>query len=176
MEALGNLLAAERLGDRGLLADSLYVNTLLAQLKGQWSEARAHSDRVAGPCSRSSAPPHTRAVLEYETGHDRAGGEGNVQRRIDADREAHSYPIAGAFTALALSQVARITHGLIGVPPAAAAARAILGRPAGIANAVVSARLARGLLAVLDANVDDCAMELEALEPFANAMPTQWCL
>ena len=36
--------------------------------------------------------------------------------------------------------------------------------------------MAHGLLAVLDANVDDCAIELEALEPFAQAMPTQWCL
>jgi DNA-binding CsgD family transcriptional regulator len=174
-EAEANLATAERLGDRGLLADSLYVNTLLAQLKGQWAAARAHSDRGLALASDHLPLLHARTVLEYETGHDRAGGV-YLQRLIVADREAQSYPISGTFTSLALSQVARITGDLSGLTAAAAAARAILARPASIENAVVSARMARGLLAVLHANVDECAMELEELEPRAPAMPTQWCL
>jgi DNA-binding CsgD family transcriptional regulator len=175
VEAQGNLAAAERLGDRGLLSDSLFVNTLLAQMKGQWADARAHSDRGLALAPGHLPLLHARAVLEFETGNDRVGSV-YLQRLMVADRDAHSYPIAGAFTALALSQAACITGDRTGVEQAAAAARMILARPAAIQNAVVSARIARGLLAVLEARGDDCASELEALEPFAQVMPTQWCL
>ena len=82
-------MAAERLGDRGLLADSLYVNTLLAQLKGQWANARAYSDRGLALAPEHLPLLHARAVLEYETGHDRAGAA-CLQRLLAADREAHS--------------------------------------------------------------------------------------
>ncbi len=83
---------------------------LLAQLRGQWEEARAQSDRGLALAAGHLPLLHARAVLEYETGNDVAGGQ-YVQRLIDADRDAKPYPIAGIFTAVALSQIAYITNG-----------------------------------------------------------------
>ena len=108
----------------GLLADALYVKALLAQLRGQWEEARAQSDR-GGAGGRPSAASPCRAVLEYETGNDVAGGR-HVQRLIDADRDAQPYPLAGIFTAVALSQIAYITNGMTDTEPAIRAARAVM--------------------------------------------------
>ena len=45
IEAEANLATAEKLRDRGLLADALYVNATLAQCEGKWADARSHSDR-----------------------------------------------------------------------------------------------------------------------------------
>ena len=167
-----NLAAAERLRDRGLLADALYVKALLAQLRGQWEEARAQSDRGLALAAGHLPLLHVRAVLEYETGNDVVGGQ-YVQRLIDADRDANPYPLAGIFTAVALSQIAYITNGMTDTEPAIAAARAVLAKPSAARNAVVSARMGHALLAVLDADVDDCETDLEALAPFESVMPTQ---
>ena len=167
-----NLAAAERLRDRGLLADALYVKALLAQLRGQWEEARAQSDRGLALAAGHLPLLHVRAVLEYETGNDVAGGQ-YVQRLIDADRDAKPYPLAGIFTAVALSQIAYITNGMTDTEPAIAAARAVMAKPSAVRNAVVSARMGHALLAVLDADVDDCETDLEALAPFESVMPTQ---
>ena len=80
------------------------------------------------------------------------------------------------FTALGLAQVASVTDDLGGLDPAAAGARTVLMRSSSIANAVVSARLAAGLVAVVGRKRAQCEAELEALEPVAPGMPTQWCL
>ena len=158
-----------------MLADALYVKALLAQLGGQWEEARAHSDR-----GLALAPGHlpilqSRAVLEYETDNDIAGGH-YAQRVINADREAQPYPLAGVFTAITLSQIAYITNAMTDTDAAMRAARAVMARSSSVRNAVVSARMAHGLLAVLDEDVDDCEADLEALTPFESVMPTQWGL
>ncbi len=119
-EAIGqvqdNLAVAERLRDRGLLADALYVKAHLAQLRGQWEEARAQSDRGLALAAGHLPLLNVRAVLEYETGNDVAGGQ-YVQRLIDADRDATPYPLAGVFTAVALSQIAYITNGMTDTEP-----------------------------------------------------------
>jgi DNA-binding CsgD family transcriptional regulator/tetratricopeptide (TPR) repeat protein len=167
-----NLAAAERLRDRGLLADALYGKALLAQLCGQWEEARAQSDRGLALAAGHLPLLQVRAVLEYETGNDVAG-EQYVQRLIDTDRDAQPYPLAGVFTAVTLAQIAYITNGMIDTEPAIRAARAVMAKPSAVRNAVVSARMARALLAVLDADVDDCETDLEALAPFESVMPTQ---
>ena len=99
-----------------------------------------------------------------------------MQRLIDADREAHPYPLAGVFTAITLSQIAYITNGTSDTDAAMRAARAVLAKSASVRNAVVSARMAHGLLAVLDEDVDDCEADLEALTPVEPVMSTQWGL
>jgi tetratricopeptide (TPR) repeat protein len=68
-----NLAAAERLRDRGLLADALYVKALLAQLRGRWDEARAQSDR--GWRWRPAICPllHVRAVSSARRAKHRRG-------------------------------------------------------------------------------------------------------
>ena len=167
-----NLAAAERLRDRGLLADALYVKALLAQLRGQWGEARAESDRGLALAAGHLPLLHVRAVVEYETGNDVAGGQ-YLQRLIDADRDAKPYPLAGIFTAVALSQIAYSTNGMTDTEPAIRAARAVMAKPSAARNAVVSARMGHALLAVLDADVDECETDLEALAPFESVMPTQ---
>ena len=130
------LTVAERLRDRGLLGDALYINSLLAQLRGQWEEARAQSDRGLALAAGHLPLLHMRAVLEYETGNDVAGGQ-YVQRLIEADRDAQPYPLAGIFTALALSHIAYITNGMTDAEPAIAAARAVMAKPSAVRNAVV---------------------------------------
>jgi ATP/maltotriose-dependent transcriptional regulator MalT len=170
-----NLAAAERLRDRGLLGDAVFIKALLAQLRGQWDEARAHSDRGLALAASHLPLLHLRAVVEYETGNDAAGGQ-YVQRLIDADRDAKPYPLAGIFTAVALSQIAHITDGRIDTGPAIAAARAVLAKPSAARNAVVSARMGHALLAVLDGDVDACETDLEALAPLESLMPTQHAL
>jgi DNA-binding CsgD family transcriptional regulator/tetratricopeptide (TPR) repeat protein len=167
-----NLAVAERLRDRGLLADALYVKAHLAQLRGQWDEARAQSDRGLALAAGHLPLLHGRAVLEYETGNDVAGGQ-YVQRLVDADRDAKPYPIAGIFTAVALSHIAYITNGMTDTEPAIRAARGVLAKPSAVRNAVVCARMGHALLAVLDADVDECETDLEALAPFESVMPTQ---
>jgi tetratricopeptide (TPR) repeat protein len=106
-----NLAAAERLRDRGLLADALYVKALLAQLRGEWEEARAQSDRGLALAGGHLPLLYARAVFEYETGNEVAGGQ-YAQRLIAADRDAQPYPLAGVFTAVTLSQIAYITNGM----------------------------------------------------------------
>jgi DNA-binding CsgD family transcriptional regulator/tetratricopeptide (TPR) repeat protein len=167
-----NLAVAERLRDRGLLADALYVKAHLAQLRGQWDEARAQSDRGLALAAGHLPLLHGRAVLEYETDNDVAGRQ-YVQRLIDADREAKPYPIAGIFTAVALSQIAYITNGMTDTEPAIRAAHTVLTKPSAVRNAVVCARMGHALLAVLDADVDECETDLEALAPFESVMPAQ---
>lgn len=166
-----NLAVAERLRDRGLLADALYIKALLAQLRGEWEEARAQSDRGLALAASHLPLLHARAVLEYETGNDVAGGQ-YVQRLIDADRDAQPYPLAGVFTAVVLSQIAYITNGITDTEPAMRAARTVMAKPSASRNAVVSARMAHALLAVLEAEVDECETDLEALAPFESSMPT----
>ena len=167
-----NLAAAERLRDRGLLADALYVKAVLAQLRGEWGEARAQSDRGLSLAAGHLPLLHVRAVLEYETGNDVAGRQ-YVRRLVEADRDAKPYPLAGMFTAVALSHIAYITNRTTDTEPAIAAARAVVAKPSAARNAVVGARMGHALLAVLAADVDDCETQLEALAPFESVMPAQ---
>jgi DNA-binding CsgD family transcriptional regulator/tetratricopeptide (TPR) repeat protein len=167
-----NLAAAERLRDRGLLADALYVKALLAQLRGQWDEARAQSDRGLALAASHLPLLHVRTVVEYETGNDVVGGQ-YVQRLIDADRDAKPYPLAGIFTAVALSHIAYSTNGMTDTEPAMAAARAVLAKPSAARNAVINVRMGHALLSVLAADIDECEADLEALTPFESVMPTQ---
>jgi DNA-binding CsgD family transcriptional regulator/tetratricopeptide (TPR) repeat protein len=166
------LTVAERLRDRGLLGDALYMKALLGELRGQWDEARAQSDRGLALAAAHLPLLHIRAVLEYETGNDVAGGQ-YVQRLIEADRDAQPYPLAGIFTALALSHIAYISNGMTDTEPAITAARAIMAKRSAVRNAVVQARLGHALVSVLDADIDECEADLEALAPFEFVMPTQ---
>jgi DNA-binding CsgD family transcriptional regulator/tetratricopeptide (TPR) repeat protein len=171
-QAQTTLAAAEHLRDRGLLSDALYIRTLLAQLRGHWNEARAQSDRGLALAAGHLPLLHARALLEYETGNDVAG-ERYVQRLIEADREAQPYPLAGMFTALALSHIAYITNGLTDAETAVAAARTVLAKPSAVRNAVIQARTGHALRAVHEDDIDACETDLEAIAPFESMMPTQ---
>lgn len=174
-EAAASLAAAERLRDRGLLADALFVNATLAHFEGRWADARAHSDRGLELSPRHLPLLHDRVLLEYQTG-DHTAAARHLQRMIDADRSSQPYPLAGTFTAMALSQIAYMNGDPARADRAAKAVGSLLDRSHAVTNAVVSGRTARGLLAVLAADRDACEAELEFLEPFERIMPFQWSL
>ena len=175
LEVETNLAAAERLREPGLLADALYVATTLAQVTGEWREARAHSDRGLTLSPHHLPLLHGRVLVEYETGNEK-DGRGYLQRLLKADLLARPYPLAGVFTAMALSQITRLSNGTTGSEAALAAVRGVLARPSSIPNAVISARIARALLSVRDPRAGDREAELEFLEQFEGVMPIQWCL
>ena len=109
VEVEANLTAAERLGDHGLLTDALFLASTLAHLRGEWREARAHSDRGLALTPRHLVLLHGRVHLEYETGHEEEGG-GYLDRLLEAESFAGPYPLSGVFTAMALSQVAGLSN------------------------------------------------------------------
>jgi len=169
LEAEANLAVAERLKDHGLLADALYVNSTLAQLRGEWGEARAHSDRGLALSPYQLPLLHARVLLEYETGN-RKAGDGHLHRLFAAERLAGPYPLAGVFAAMALSQTTHLWNDTAGCDAALRAARAVLGRRPSIPIAVVVSRISRGLVAVHRSRPADCEEELEFLEPFKGAI------
>lgn len=175
VEVEANLSAAERLGDHGLLTDALLLASTLAQFRGEWREARAHSDRGLALTPRHLVLLHGRVHLEYETGQEKEGS-GYLHRLLDAERFAGPYPLSGIFTAMALSQIAALSNRTTGFELALAAARRILTRPTSVPNAVLSARISRGLLSLLDRRAGDPEADLEFAEPIEQIAPSQWWL
>jgi len=173
VEVEANLTAAERLGDRGLLTDALFLASTLAHLTGEWREARAHSDRGLALTPRHLVLLHGRVHLEYETGHEQEGG-GYLQRLLEAESFAGPYPLSGSFTAMALSQVAALSNRTTGFEPALAAARRILARPTSVPNAVLAARVSRGRWSIHDRLAGDPEADLEFVDPFESIAPIQW--
>jgi len=174
LEVEANLAAAERLRDRGLLADALFVASLLAQLSGAWEDARTHSNRGLTLAPQHLPLLHARVLLEYETGHEQQGRE-HLRELLEVDRQAGPYALAGVFTAIALAQTEAWSHDRTGSEGALAAVRGVLERPVAIPNAVLTARVARALVCLRNPRSDDCEAELEFLSPFERMIPTQWC-
>ena len=174
-EVESHLAVAERLRDRGLLADALYVASLLAQLRGDWQEARAHSDRGLALSPHQLTLLHGRGLLEYETGNEKAGNR-YLQRLQEADRHAGPYPLVSAMTAMLLAQLARLTNGAAGWTTALVAAQRVLARPPSIPNVAFIAHMARGVLSVVDTRAGDPEVDLEFLEPFEGVSPIQLCV
>jgi DNA-binding CsgD family transcriptional regulator/tetratricopeptide (TPR) repeat protein len=172
-EVEANLTAAERLGDHGLLTDALFLASTLAHLTGEWHQARAHSDRGLALTPRHLVLLHGRVHLEYETGNEKEGG-GYLHRLLEAESFAGPYPLSGTFTAIALSQVARLSNGTSGFEPALAAACRILARPTSVPNAVLAARISRGLWSIRDRRAGDLEDDLEFVDRFENIAPIQW--
>lgn len=106
-EADENLSRAERLQDRGLLEDALYVKATLAQLEGRWSDAREQSDRGLEIASSGAALVHNRVLMEYELG-DTDQGARYLDELADASARAGPYPLREAFVPLATLQTARV--------------------------------------------------------------------
>ena len=181
LESDASLALAERLKDHGLLADALYVKSALAQLRGEWREARAHSDRVVALSAHQLPFLLSRMFLEYETGN-RKAGDGYLQRVLAAERLAGPpYPLAGVYAALALSQHSYLWNDSTRGDAALRAARAVLERRPPIPLARVLSRVSRGLVAVRRARPDECEDELDFLEPFKGMIvmppgdgPSSW--
>ena len=175
VEVEAHLAAAERLRDRGLLADALYVASMLAQLIGDWKAARTHSDRGLALAPHQLTLLHGRGLLEFETGNEEAGHE-YLRRLQAADRHAGPYPLVGAITATLLAQCARLTNDAADAEAALAVAQRVLARPSSIPNVVFNARIARGLLSIDETRMTDPEVDLEFLERFESVSPIQLCL
>jgi DNA-binding CsgD family transcriptional regulator len=172
LESDGNLALAEQLKDRGLLADALYVKSTLAQLKGDWREARAYSDRALALSPHQIPFLQIRLLLECETGR-RKAGNACLERLVAAERRAGPWPLAGAITAIALSQIGCLWNDSSSCDAALRASRAVLERRPAIPMAQTGARVSRGLVAIHRMKPDECEEELEFLERFKgiNMMP-----
>ena len=164
LESDANLALAERLKDHGLVADALYVKSALAQLKGEWREARAHSDRALALSVHQLPFLHIRLLLEYETGNQKTA-DGYLQRLLAAERQPGPYPLAGAYAAMALSQIGW-QYDTTTCDAALRAARAVLERRPSIPLARMTSRISRGLVAVRRSRPDECEEELHSIEPF----------
>jgi tetratricopeptide (TPR) repeat protein len=169
LESDANVALAERLKDRGLLADALYVKSVLAQLRGDWSEARAYSDRALAISAHQLPFLMTRVLLECETGH-RKAGNAYVQRLVAAEQRAGPWPLAGATTAIALSQAGCLWNDNTICDAALRASRAVLEKRPATRLAQVLARNSRGLVALRRSKPEQCEEELEFLEPFKGML------
>ncbi len=144
-EARTNLAEAQRLGDQGLLEDALYVNAALAQLRGDWSEAREFSDHGLDLAPHHLAHLHLRVLLEYELA-ELANGREYLARLLQASPHAGPYPLREAYRAIVLSQVALLDDEVIPfetIPPA----------PLTNPNAMAMLSVGQALTAVRDSNV-----------------------
>ena len=75
---------------------------------------------------------------------------------------------------MALSQVAALSNRTTGFEPALSAARRILARPTSVPNAVLAARVSRGLWSIRDRRAGDPEADLEFVDPFESVAPIQW--
>ena len=174
LAAEAHLAAAERLRDRGLLADALFVASLLAQMTGMWDEARSHSNRGLALAPHHLPLLHARVLLEHDTGHEQRGRD-FLRQLLEADRQTGPYPLAGVFAVMALAQT-EAWHDRAAAANALAAAAHVLERAAAIPNVVLTARMARALVYVRDPRAGDLETELDFLSPFERTVPTQWCI
>ncbi len=108
LHVVSDLTRAERLGDRGLVGDALYICTALAQLEGNWCAAREHSDRGLEVSPYQLPLLHNRVLLEHELGNP-DGAAVYLERLADACNQSGPYPLRNVFAVLATSQVARFT-------------------------------------------------------------------
>jgi DNA-binding CsgD family transcriptional regulator/tetratricopeptide (TPR) repeat protein len=111
-EARRNLAGAERLRDHGLLEDALFINAALAQLSGDWNEARAHIDRGLVIAPHHLALLHLRFLLEIELGETEQG-RASLGRLLEASSHAGPYPLRDAYRAVAVPQIALLGAGVL---------------------------------------------------------------
>ena len=165
------LALAERLKDRGLLADVLYVKSMLAQMRGDWREARAYNDRALTLSAHQIPILMARVLLECETGR-RHAGDRYLQRLLAAEQRAGPWPLAGVCTALSASHAGCLWNDNRLCDTALRASRVVLKRRPPTRLAQVIVRGSRGLIAVRRSSPEECEEELEFLEPFKGMVLT----
>jgi DNA-binding CsgD family transcriptional regulator len=159
------------LKDRGLLPDALYVKSTLAQMRGDWREARAYNDRALTLSAHQIPFLMARVLLECETGR-RDAGDLYLQRLLAAEQRAGPWPLAGVCTAISASQAGCLWNDNRVCDTALRASRVVLERRPATRLAQVMARSSRGLIAVRRSSPEDCEEELEFLEPFKGIVLT----
>lgn len=171
LESDANLALAERLKDRGLLPDALYVKSTLAQMKGDWRQARAYSDRALAISAHQLPLLMARVLLECETGR-RHAGDLYLQRLLAAEQRAGPWPLAGVCTAISASHAGCLWNDDRVCDTALRTSRVVLKRRPPTRLAQVIVRSSRGLIAVRRSSPEECEEELEFLEPFKGMVLT----
>ena len=148
LHAAAMLDRAEKLRNRGSLANALVVNAGAAHMRGGWQTARQFSDRM------SVVAPHwywtlaSRALLEYEVG-DFEQGELNMELLLEEMRRTPAGPTAEfAYAALAPALVTQITGVAKRFDVAETAADTILSSPSVTPRIAWDVNLALALMAV----------------------------
>lgn len=154
-EAPRNLVAAEALADDGLLQDALSVNAALAQLRGNWREARQYSDRGLDLASHNLPLLYLRVVLEFETGHPEAGGH-YLDLLLNAPKFAGPYSLREAYSAAVIPHLALLgeERGALAASPPALASNP---------NAQAFMQVGEALAAIRDGNVAAAERAMHAL-------------
>ena len=166
------LAAAERLRDRYLLVQALWLNETLAYRMGDWPGARRFSDSG----SALSSDPRllaTRALLEYAVG-EFTEGKVYLDRLLGMIRRATPGPTMGhALTALVVPIIARITGAVPGLEAARAAGETVLSLQPANRTVAMPARVGLALQAMLDSNVTAAEEHYEALSPWRGLLDLQ---
>jgi DNA-binding CsgD family transcriptional regulator len=163
LESDATLALAEQLKDRGYLGDALYVKSMLGQLKGEWREARAYSDRALALSLDQIPFLQIRLLLEHETGRRRAGNA-YLEQLLADERRAGPWPLSGAFTAIVLSQIGRLWNDRSSCDAALRLSRTVLQKRPSIPLAHAGAHVSRGLVAICQSRPDECEEALEFLQ------------
>ncbi|MFB3091920.1 MAG: LuxR C-terminal-related transcriptional regulator, partial [Dehalococcoidia bacterium] len=139
---------AERLRDRYWLANALWINELVARLKGDWHGARTFSDRGLAIWPRDPRLLGTRVLLEYEVASFDQG-QAYLERLMEIMRLTVPGPVLEYTTAAqVVPMIARITGAGSHLEVTERAAEAVLSSPSvtrGMANDIKGGL---GLLAV----------------------------
>jgi DNA-binding CsgD family transcriptional regulator len=161
-EARRNLAGAEHLRDCGLLEDALYISAALAQLGGDWGEARALTD-----CGLNHAPHHLgllhlRILLEFELG-ETDQGRAFLSRLSEASSHAGPYPLREAYRGVVIPQLGLLGAEILSSAPPPA------DRPPH-PNTEAMLTMARALGAVLRGDAPEAKRALPILAPRSGSI------
>jgi DNA-binding CsgD family transcriptional regulator/tetratricopeptide (TPR) repeat protein len=163
-EARRNLAGAERLRDHGLHEDALYITAALAQLRGDWGEAREAIERGLGIAPHHLGLLHLRILLEFELG-ETVLGRASLSLLSEASAHAGPYPLREAYRAVVTPQL-----GLLGaeIPPAESSSADRSPNP----NTEAMLTMARALGAVLRGDAPEAKHALPLLAPNSGSILT----
>ena len=158
------LVSVERV-PRRQRARAFYANVISAYRRGDWTAARALSDRGLEVGQAFPQLLACRAQLEFEIGNFEQGST-YLDTLIQAMKQsATETPQPFAVAALVISSVSRITGVTDRFEAAEAAAGIILSSSFDIPRFTLAARVGLGMMAVQRGDVDAVAEQYAALEP-----------
>ncbi len=161
-QAEAQLTVANRLGDRGLVGDALFLKALLAHVRGAWDDEDEALRRGLEISPHNLALRHLRAVSLSERG-DTENEDTLFRALAEASRTSGPYPLRGVLAAVAVAHAACLRGGGRSVELDAW----LDGEPSSVPVARGTLEVARALLAT-DARPDEAKGHLEALEPYAG--------
>ena len=164
LHAGGCLSLAEGLRTRVHLLYALWVNALVAQVEGNWREARGLSNRSLPLMSQGGHHLGFRALLEFETG-EFTQGHAYLELLVEVMRLTEPAQTAEwAYPASVIPLVATITGIAKQFDIAESAANAILSAPHQRPVFAIQARVGLALIAVQSGDVEGAAKQYVVLE------------